>query len=608
MKLICLMRLFWNALASSRQEDEEQGLKLAELLMAPLLLPCRTCHIHPGGYKLKPVQVPLPASPTRKSKIKSRPQTPAAVLSIRLAPLNQEAIVQENEGLESSECEPTITILKPAESRNKISRSSLESNEQNYFPIPIQIFHEKIKAAVAQSNAEACSYLSKRPDMKQLEAEDLFKLLQYAHNLSKNSRNARRLFLELFEEIVDAIVPKNYPHHFQKFIILIAKPEVPERLFSLACKHVKLLSKHSLNDLIRKIEINYIWDQIERVDHINLKKFNFRIIEIADNLEKCQDLVRLDYVKKIISMTNGETLGKSIVKTLSKVQFIYMTTYLLGALKSIDSQDNNDQMKESLRNLIKVVRNDLRLKTDVILELIEPVLKAILPKLSQEQAEPFGRFMAILHEIILEQPDVPLVPSSMIGCEDLYLYITSNSINSAQARLKYYRSNRLTKGQLLTLLIAAELANQGNSNLILMILASIQVNQSDLSKQDFENLGLSSRTALKILFTIPRRFEGQICTPNPELKHTESVSWKLPEDLFISQDPGIYAFILTDTLLNIPRLFLYRVFGLPLMNFAEVESGMNEIPEMKELIDISNFFLDKWCSNEDSYPKVKIVL
>lgn len=605
MRLFCLIRLFYNCnVFASSETEAEQGLKLAELLMAPLLLPCRTNHIK--------IDMPAPVTITRRraNRIRARPQTSGPMASIRLTPLNQVTSNSFQELKSSGSSDNELSILKPVVFKKKLRQSSWGSqHHEDDEEIPLQDFHEEIEAAVSQSNADACSYLSQRPEMKLLKSEDLFELLQSAFTRFKNSKNSKRLFLELFENIIDGIVPEIHPYDYKKFIILATKQEIPRSLFSVVCKHIKLLSKQSLNEVVRKIDIKYIWEQIERNRIGNLKRFNFMIIEIADNLENSEDLVKLDYVKNILSMTNGEALGTSFAKTLAKVQFIYMTTYLLGALKSIDPQDDNNQMKDAINNLIKIGRNDLKLDTDIILQLMEPVWKVFLRRITPVQAEPFGRFMATLHEIILEQTDdLPFIPSTMTGSEDLYLYVTNNLTNLAQARLKYYRSNRLTKGQLLTLLIAAELVSQTNPEMILVVLASINVNPRSLSESDFESLGPSSRTALKLLFTIPKRFEGEICTPYPELKHSEKISWKLPADLFISDDPGNIAFLLTDVLLNVPRLFLYRVFGLPLMNFAEVGPGMNEIPEMKELLDISNFFLEKWCSNEESHPKVKVVL
>lgn len=588
------MRLFWNSIASG---TDDSRLTLTEVLLAPLLLPHRINHIqnHHVPNKLRP-----------------RLQTPGPLSSARLSTLNQAENVQEimkveyNENLQVSESAISLRHDKAGKIIKQFFKKSIDPD----ISTPVQDFYEEIKVAISRSNFDAYSHLSKRPEMKLLESDKLFDLLDSSLDRYTDSNNSRRLFVELFKDVVDGIVPEIYPNDFEKFIVLATKRTVPSKLFSLACKHLKLLSNDSLNELVCKIELKSVWAQLGKVGISDFKRFNFMIIEIAANLENSEDLVRLDYVRKILSTDKSESLGKTYLKTLVKVKFIYMTTYLLSALKSIGPQNESSKMRKAINNLFKIGQNNFKMDIGNILELMEPVWKIVLPQITPEQAEPFGRFMRTLHGTILDQINLPFIPSEMTGMEDLYLYVTNNLINLTQARLKYCRSNRMTKGQLLTLLIATKFSSKNDPNMILVILASIQINPRIISAQEFESLGLRGQMALKIFFTIPKRFDGEICTPNAELKQTESIAWKLPADLFISENPDKNIFILTDMLLNLPRLFLYRVFGLPLMNFAEVGSGMNEIPEMKELVDISNFFLERWCSNnsEAPYPRVKVVL
>lgn len=335
------------------------------------------------------------------------------------------------------------------------------------------------------------------------------------------------------------------------------------------------------------------------------------IMEIADNLEKCEDLVESDRVKEVLSMRKDAKTSKMFATILVKTQFVYLTTYLLSALKAIDPENKTKDISDALNNLITIARTDLQLETETILEFMEPVWKVVLHQITPEQSEPVGRFMSALHQIILQQDDLPFIPSMMSGVEDLYLYVANNWINLTQARLKHYRSSKLTKSQLFTLLMAADFSSEHDPSLLLSLLAPIQLDPKTVTEQDFESLSLNSRIALKIFFTIPKRHEGEICTSHESLKQVEPVTWKLPEELFITEDDykNITVFPLAETLYNLPRLFLYRVFGFPLHNFAEVGQIMSEFPEMRELIDISNFFLDRWCSNnpDGPYTRIKIV-
>ena len=74
MRLFYLARMFLNVFASSGFENHEQGLKVAELLMAPLLLPCRLNHILIDGDQT--------IRTSRRNKSRIRPQTPGSLTKV----------------------------------------------------------------------------------------------------------------------------------------------------------------------------------------------------------------------------------------------------------------------------------------------------------------------------------------------------------------------------------------------------------------------------------------------------------------------------------------------------------------------------------------------
>ena len=73
----------------------------------------------------------------------------------------------------------------------------------------------------------------------------------------------------------------------------------------------------------------------------------------------------------------------------------------------------------------------------------------------------------------------------MEGVEDLYIYFQQNMINLSKARLKLYRSSKITKHQLLSLLNSAEFSDSPESSeFMLAILGSIMVPQHAISEED----------------------------------------------------------------------------------------------------------------------------
>lgn len=595
MRLLCLMKIFCEVILAS----EEAGDLLTAALMDPLMLTHKATH-----------QVIETKSPLKEQSSKLiRPGTPGPLVINRLSPMVVKTMKQKKKRDRADVLLRNPTIPQRLEPIRKSSWGSTSSSSGGS-PIGTEDFFEEIEAAIKVSHLEAVSYLSTRQEMRKLKVEDLLELLtlSYERYVLKYSRE---IFPQLFTEIVDKIVPKYHPSSLKEFTSFALNKSVPKRLFSIAVKHVRLLSKADLSEFIREIETKYIWEKIDQLGMGHVKTFALVIDEIAANLDRTEDFVETDYVKEVISIDEEKSkIGQKFSKTLNQVQFVYMTIYLLGGLKSLDPSSDDESLRKPLNQLFDIARNELSIETERILELLEPMTKFYLPLVTEEQVEPMGRFMKILHETIKAQNDLPYIPTRMREVEDIYIYIQSNLINLAQARLKYYRSSRLTKGQVLALLNTAEIADAVDPRLILLILGTVNIDPINISEKDLKFLNYRPRVLMKGFLTFPARFDGDICIPNPLLKQTQNVIWDLPDDLFLSKDGHFYdkgSFIMTETLMNLPRLFLYRVFGLP-MNFAEVDVGMDELPEKRELIDVANFFLERWCSikNPGSYPIVRV--
>lgn len=245
-----------------------------------------------------------------------------------------------------------------------------------------------------------------------------------------------------------------------------------------------------------------------------------------------------------------------------------MTIYLLNGFLNMEPSNQD----EPLVRLFDIGRTELLIATDLMICLIDPVLNVFLTRITPNQAEPMGRFMKVLHDTINMQPDLKCIPKKMHGAEDIYFYTQKNLINLAQARLKYYRSIRLSKGQLLSLLNISEIAEAFKTDLMIMILGMVNIDKSQVNEKDLNLLGVRSKILLKGFLTIPKRFNGELCTTNIALKQTESVIWDLL-DLFIPREMD--AFFNDMLTLSETFIFLFRVFGLPLTNFAEVRIVIN---------------------------------
>jgi hypothetical protein len=130
--------------------------------------------------------------------------------------------------------------------------------------------------------------------------------------------------------------------------------------------------------------------------------------------------------------------------------------------------------------------------------------------------------------------------------------------------------------------------------------------------KDFFSLSWPVSLMLKFVFTFPSKFRGNVCTSLKDEQHSERVLWKLPQDLFIppNLEPSDNLYPIIALLMNVPRLFLTRVFNLPL-EFSKIKPGTSEIPDVTELIDAANFFLDRWCAVstnvEEIYARVQVV-
>ena len=248
------MKFFCDTLTSDSVVDR-LGSKITAALIDPILLPKQMDNIQ---VRLRP-QTPKPTVPFRLSPIENGNQEKKKK---RNRSLNNQLVVIENPLLRRPE---PYGRLKPIEHKSsRIRQSSWGSSEQNS-PIPVHDFYEKIEAAVAVSDADACSNLASRPEMKKLDAAELLELLESSYNRYEVSSASKELFIELFEDIVDKIIPEIHPNYFKNFIILAARKTVPLKLFSMACKHLKLLSKDSLNELVKEIEVEYVLERFELI-------------------------------------------------------------------------------------------------------------------------------------------------------------------------------------------------------------------------------------------------------------------------------------------------------------------------------------------------------
>ena len=476
-------------------------------------------------------------------------------------------------------------------------------------------FYDELEMNILTSNSEAVSCLILRPELNQLGIDKLMELLEMAFSIYKNSLNSSNLkkkhrkkdiLIDLFAKITEE-VPSS---QLTNILFFSLKRSIPDSIFALAIENVNFLSREDLDLFIREIERIYIWETIEKVGKVRIDEFALKINEISINLKDSKRLTESEQVKEVISIDRTE-LRSSLSRTFCKVQFVYMTINLLDSLrKSSTAEIPSAYFEDCLNRLFRIGKTEMSLGIDEILGLIEFNFRVFLPEI--KEIEPIEKVLKSLHQIIRNHPDLRFIPVRMVGIEDLFFYVEGNLKSMAFARMKYYRSSKITKGQLMNLLNTADLADSQSSNLIILILGMFNINQQNVPEPELDLLNHRPRILMRGLFTFPPRFEGEnICTMNEELKETEIIQWNVPEDLFIPSEINLRneIYLQADSLLNLPRLFLHRVFGLPLSNFAEVMNGMDELPERQELMDVANFFLEKRCSIDQpgSFPLVKIV-
>ena len=607
MRLLYLFNFIFDVLTS--ESDGKLGEAAAAALMDPVLLAHRATH-----------QV-LP----EKKTFNRRPATPGPGV-VRLSPLTlanpnvskKEANTKRRGRAVTLHDNPVVITpepcgrLKPL-SKQAAPRKSSWGSSKSSSPIESDEFFDEIEAAIKESNQDACSYMAARPEMKSLSTDELLDLLQVAHRRSFISWNSKEIFQELFADVVLRIVPENHPQSFKKFIMLAVQHTVPLALFSSACKHINLLSSQDLSDLIHEIELKFVWQRIERTGKADLKRFNSMIMEIAINMKNCESILELDYIKDVFSLSMESSAGFAFTLALSKIKMIYMTVHMLAGLKDVNSSDSERDLKEALSAMFQYGKIELGLDTEIICSYIDSVWKVFLLFAKPEQSESLGKVLKTLHEIIMQQVDIPYIPKKMDGVEDLYIYFQQNMINLSKARLKFYRFSKITKYQLLSLLNSAEFSDAPDSSeFMLAILGSIIVPQQAISEEDLLSTLTRPKILLKGSFTIPRKYSGDICTSNINFKQAETMIWNLPADLFVPDEPANpeEIFSLTEILYELPRLFLFRVFGIPMNESFKASLGTSELPESQELIDIANFFLERWCatnSGREIYPIIKIV-
>ena len=612
LRFLCLMNFMCKILTS--ETEEISGEAVTAVLMDPLSLGHRATH---------------PIKNTEKKPF-SRPLTPRPnVLS--LSPLNLDSssnpLAPAKETKKNSEFgismleKPSVTEVEPLKSSMAMSSGSKKSLKSkslwhlinNNLPISSDQFYAKMEEVILAADSDACLCIASRPEMRQLSAEKLLDLLERARRLSMISTRSNHLFRELFTEVVVNIVPSTHPESFKKFIMMAVKKHVSINLLVSACKHIKLLSNNDLNELIHEIEMKFVWERLERIGIPDMSSFNAMIMEIAINMENSENVLNFDHVVDVLSVKEASSTGYIFSSTLKRLKIVYMTTFMVSTLKSANSENSDEEIMRSLTVFFEIGSKELQLNIEIILEHIEQVWKVILPSAKPEQTEVLGRFLKILHEVILNQKSLPYIPSKMVGIEDLYIYFEENLVNLVKARLKFYRSSKITKLQLLSLLNKAEILDDDNSTeFMIILLGSVNVSKQSITDEDLKSIFVGPRILLEGMFTFPAKYSGDICTSDINFKQSEKFIWKLPADLFINEDSiessGI--FLLSEIFSQLPRLFLFRVFGLPMNSFSKIYIGMNELPEAQELIDTVNFFLERWCatnSKTEIYPVLKII-
>ena len=87
---------------------------------------------------------------------------------------------------------------------------------------------------------------------------------------------------------------------------------------------------------------------------------------------------------------------------------IYMTIQMLAGLKDVNSSDSEQDLKEALSAMFQYGKNDLGLDTEIICGYIDSVWKVFLPRAKPEQSESLGKILKALHEILMQQSDIPI--------------------------------------------------------------------------------------------------------------------------------------------------------------------------------------------------------
>lgn len=603
-RFLCFINFLCDTLTS--ESEGKLGEAAVALLMDPLLLSHRATHQF----------IPEEKKPSYSHR---RPQTPGPNVP-RLSPVKLVETKSERKTsrsrvmslIENPALKKTTESsgrLKPISPRNELTPRKSEPVS----PIIVDPFYKEIEDAIMSLDSETLSGIAARPEMKSLPKEKLLDLLDFAHLRSRLSKTTAEFYRDFFIEIVSKIAPENFSESYKDFIMATVQKRAPRHLLEAACKNINLLSMEELNELIHEIENKLIWRSIDRTGKPQMEIFNEMIMMIAINLGNCEHIFDLDHVRDMFAIKTRVSDTYLITKSRNRLKFIYMSVIMVAGLKTANSKIMDDEFMITLVPFFEMGRQDFNLSSRKILGFINQIWKVVLPSIKPEQTEALGRFMKMLHEVIKNQSDLTYVPINMVGLEDLHFYIECDLLYLAKARLRLYRLSKIKKSQLISLLNSAEMLNNDNaSELIIDLIGAVNISPQFINESDLKALFVRPRMLLQGTFTIPKRYSREICTSNAELKQSKNIIWDLPADLFVEKEPTDLSeiYLLMETLSDLPRLFLFMVFGIPINNFTKVTLGMNELPEVRELVDIVNFFLERWCginSNTGTYPIFKVL-
>lgn len=592
------MQMFSESLAS---DMEAVGSTLTAALLNPTILTHQATHQHNPP--------PIVQSSDVKYHSRPRPQTPGTFGKAALAPLKPIA-------------QPLRRRLRNQiyQVRSEGSLQNLKSNLESLEPVrtaspsvSLVRYFMFLEDAISNGDSDKLFRLLAKEEVKLLSGQNLMDLLEFSHASIKKTRkeSSRALYEDLFEELVANTVPQTNPGALHYFIKRAADPNVPLRIFRAACKNVKLLSKHQLEVLIEDLSKTRIWQRLDRVGKRHLLWFNAVILEIANNLDVPTSILDLEYVKIVLSQRHLGMSDDKFSSAMKHVQFIFKSLKVFADLKRSESSKDPELSTIEVKLWIDNACNDLDLSTETILTYVDEIWKHIFRSMTVDQFESLGRFMVDLRAAFMEQTQLSLISDKLPGIEDLYVFVHLNLKHLTAARFKLFKPKGLTKGQVMALLTVADESIPFESEIIAFLLSKIQITRESFSEVELDSLSSRLQIFIRGIFTFPERTLDSICTRDAELKGSKEVKWSLPEDLFISEDPykQVDNFVLADAFTNLRRLFLHRVFGIPFSDFGKVQQDADEVPEMKEMHEITNFFIERWCAMQPirSLPLVKII-